>query len=126
VEASDAASNHPGQGKTTSRVSDSYVVDNTPPAIGDLKCDVNGQDVKISFRAQDATSIIASADYTVDSSDDWQAVLPVDNIFDSPDETVAFTIKGLTPGTHQVTIRAVDARGNQALQTLVVKIDSDK
>jgi len=99
------------------------VVDNTPPAIGDLKCDVNGQDVKISFRAQDATSIIASADYTVDSSDDWQAVLPVDNIFDSPDETVEFTVKDLPPGTHQITIRAVDAKDNQALQTMTVKIE---
>jgi hypothetical protein len=126
VVASDAASNPPGEGKTASRVSDSYVVDNTPPTLGDLKYTVTNQDLQINLRVLDQVSIIAEVDYTVDSSDDWQAVLPVDNIFDSPDETVAFTIKGLTPGTHQVTIRAVDARGNQALQTLVVKIDSEK
>ena len=38
------------------------------------------------------------ADYAVDSSRDWQAVLPSDNIWDSPEETARFTIRGLKPG----------------------------
>ena len=49
-------------------------------------------------------------------------VLPVDNIFDSPEETVSFLTPGLKPGQHQITLRATDARGNQAFQTVFVVI----
>jgi hypothetical protein len=124
VVASDAAANPPGEGKTGGRVSNFYVVNNTPPVIGDLVWKATGTDVKIEFRAQDATSPIASADYTVDSSENWQAVFPVDHIFDSLSEKVVFTLKDLTPGQHQVTIRVTDSRGNQALQTVFVKVDA--
>ena len=124
VVASDAASNPPGQAKTASRLSNSFVVDNTPPTIGDLVFKVSGKDVQIDLRVQDRTSVIANVEYTVDSAEDWQAVLPVDGIFDSPDESVTFTVKGLTPGAHQITIRATDGKGNQALQTIAVKIES--
>ncbi|MGA3066477.1 MAG: WD40 repeat domain-containing protein [Tepidisphaeraceae bacterium] len=123
VVASDALANSPGDGKTASRVSDSFLVDNTPPTIGDLAYKITGGEVQISFRAQDLTSPIASAEYTLDSSDNWQTVLPVDNIFDSPDESVNFSIKGLSAGTHQVTIRVTDDAGNQGLQTVILKIE---
>jgi hypothetical protein len=124
VVASDALSNQPGEGKTTARVSDYYVVDNTPPTIGDIVTKVTATDVSINLRAQDQTSIIAAVEYTVDSSDQWQTVLPVDRIYDSPSEEVAFTLKGLAPGMHQVTVRATDSHGNQALQTITVKIEA--
>ena len=122
VVASDAASNPPGDGKTASRVSTFFVINNTPPTIGDLAVRPAGNDVKVDLRVQDHISIIANVEYSVDSSDDWQAVLPVDNIFDSTDEKVSFTIKSLAAGSHQITIRATDSRGNQALQTEVIKI----
>jgi hypothetical protein len=125
VVASDALNNPPGQGKTATRVSDSMVIDNTPPTIGDLVLQVTGKDAQISFRAQDQTSTIASAEYTVDSSDDWQSVLPVDGIFDSPSESVVLNIKDLTVGQHQVTIRATDSCGNQAMQSLVVNVNGN-
>lgn len=44
--------------------------------------------------------------------------------FDSPTEVVKFSLKGLTVGGHQATIRVTDSRGNQALQTVVFKIES--
>ena len=124
VVASDALSNQPGEGKTATRVSDYFVVDNTPPTIGDITAKVIANDVNITLRAQDQTSIIAAVEYTVDSSDQWQTVLPVDRIYDSQNEEVAFTIKGLSAGTHQVAVRATDSRGNQALQTITVKVEA--
>ncbi|HEX4055896.1 MAG TPA: hypothetical protein VHX86_16655 [Tepidisphaeraceae bacterium] len=124
VVASDALSNPPGDGKTASRVSDYFIVDNTPPTIGDLECKVTGEVASISLRAQDRTSIVAGVEYTVDSGDEWQMVLPVGGIFDGPDEIVKFTLRGLTVGAHQVTIRATDSRGNQALQTVLFRIES--
>jgi hypothetical protein len=124
VVASDALSNQPGEGKTATRVSDYFVVDNTPPTIGDIVTKVIANDVSIDLRAQVRTSIIAAVEFTVDSNDQWQTVLPVDRIYDSPDEEVAFTIKGLSPGMHQVALRATDSHGNQALQTITVKIEA--
>jgi hypothetical protein len=124
VVASDALANPPGEGKTASRVSEYFVVDNTPPTIGDVNFKVDGNSVTINLRTQDRTSAIANVEYTVDSSDQWQSVLPLDGIFDAPDEPVRFSIKGLTPGEHQVTIRATDAKGNQALQSLIIKTGS--
>ncbi|HTW95778.1 MAG TPA: hypothetical protein VMD30_13330, partial [Tepidisphaeraceae bacterium] len=124
VVASDALANAPGEGKTTSRVSDPFIVDNTPPSIVDVDWKVAGGAATISLRAEDQTSTIAAVEYAVDSNDEWQTVLPVSGIFDSLDEQVKFSLKGLTAGEHQVTIRAMDTRGNQALHTVVIKIES--
>jgi hypothetical protein len=124
VVASDALANAPGEGKTTSRISDPFVVDNTPPTIGDVDWKVAGGAATISLRAQDQISTIASVEYALDSNDEWQTVLPVSGIFDSLDEQVKFSVTGLTPGEHQVTIRATNTRGTQALHTIVIKVES--
>src|SRR5665213_2698444 len=124
VIASDAGANPPGMGKTAGRVSDPLTVDNTPPVIGDLKSHQNGGAVQISLKAVDRTSTVASVDYAVDSSKDWQFVLPDNHIYDSPEEAVAFSIPGLSPGQHQITVRATDAKGNQSFENIFVNIQS--
>ena len=60
--------------------------------------------------------------YSVDSAKDWQFVLPVSNIYDSPEAQMSFDIPGLTPGKHQVTLRATDSHGNQSFATVFVTI----
>jgi hypothetical protein len=124
VVASDAAANPPGKGRTTSRVSDPILVDNTPPSIGDLRWQQRAASVQIDLTAVDRTSTVAAMDYAVDSSREWQAVLPSDNIFDGPQETVSITIPGLSAGPHQVTLRATDAQGNQAFENLAVTVEA--
>lgn len=126
VVASDAAANPPGDGKTASRISEALVVDNTPPVIGDLRVTEGAHSVKISLRVADETSTVASMDYSVDSNDAWQALLPVDNIFDEREEVVIFTISDLAPGPHQISLRAADARGNIAYQTVTVTVGNAK
>jgi hypothetical protein len=123
VVASNAAANPPGEGKTASRISDTILVDNTPPVIGDIKWQRVGAVVHIDLRVVDASSTVAALDYVVDSAKDWQMVLPVSKIYDSPEEVVSFDLKGLTPGTHQVTLRGTDSKGNQAFENLFVKVD---
>jgi hypothetical protein len=122
VVASDAASNEPGKGKTASRISDPILVDNTPPTIGDLRTKVTGEAVRIDLNAVDRTSTVAAVEYSVDSNRDWQLVLPTDGIYDSPEETVAFTIPSLAAGQHQVTLRATDVKGNQSFESVFVTI----
>ena len=122
VVASDANANPPGEGKTATRVSDPITVDNTPPMIGDLKWTQKGEAAHLDFKIVDVTSAVAACDYSVDSDRDWQMVLPVDRIFDSPEATVSFATPGLKPGQHQITLRATDAKGNQAFHTIFVNI----
>jgi hypothetical protein len=122
VVASDANANPPGQGKTANRVSDPIIVDNTPPVIGDLKWSQKGAAAQLDFKIVDAGTTVAACDFSVDSNKDWQMVLPVDKIFDSPEEIVSFSTSDLRPGQHQITLRATDAKGNQAFQTVFVTI----
>ena len=122
VVASDAGANPPGMGKTASRVSDPITVDNTPPVIGDVKSQQRGNEVQIDLKAVDRTSTVAAVDYSVDSGKDWQFVLPTDQIYDSPEETVSIRIADLKPGPHQVTIRATDSKGNQSYENLFIRI----
>jgi hypothetical protein len=124
VVASDERANAAGTGKTASRVSDPIQVDNTPPVIGSLKAGSGAGQVHIQFDAADRSSTLAHFAYTVDSSDDWQTVLPTDKIADGPEESVDFTIPGLKPGAHQVTVRVVDARGNQAIASVPATVDA--
>jgi hypothetical protein len=118
--ASDAAANPIGQGKSASRVSEEIVVDNTPPEIGDLKVTPGHGEAKIEANVVDLTSTVAALAYSVDSAEDWQAVLPVDTIADSPEEAYSFVVGGLSAGSHQVTLRATDSEGNQSYTTVKV------
>jgi hypothetical protein len=123
VVASDAAANPVGQGKTANRVSDTVLVDNTPPTIGDIKSVVTGTSVKVDLRAVTRTGTIAAVDYAVDSSQDWQAASPSDTMFDSPDSAATLSVAKLSPGPHEIAIRVSDNRGNQAFQSVLVTID---
>jgi hypothetical protein len=123
VVASDAAANPVGQGKTANRVSDTVLVDNTPPAIGDIKTTITGTSATITLRAVDRTGTIAAVDYAVDSSQDWQAATPSDTMFDSPESAATLTAAKLSPGEHEIAIRVSDNRGNQAFQNVLVTID---
>lgn len=124
VTATDARANPPGKGRTSSRVSDPVLVDNTAPAVGSLKWQQNGPAVQVNLKVVDRSSIVAALDYSVNSAKGWQAVLPSDNIFDSPEEAVAFDVPGLAAGNHQITVRATDAKGNQAFEGVFVTVES--
>ena len=122
VTASDAAANPVGQGKSAQRVSDRFLVDNTPPVVGDIKTTVRGNAATVTLRAVDAAGTVAAVDYAVDSAGDWQAATPSDTMFDSPSAAATLTAAGLTPGAHTIAIRVTDARGNQAFQNVAVTV----
>jgi hypothetical protein len=123
VTASDAPSNTVADAKTTSRISDPVVVDNTAPIIGPIKTKVAGNSVHLETTVDDAQSVVGEVVYSVDSAKDWQFALPVSNIYDSPEAQMSFDIPGLSPGKHQVTLRATDSHGNQSFATVFVTID---
>lgn len=126
VAASDRLSNPNNTELTSSRLSDWVVVDNTPPVIGDLVQRVEGGVVSVQMKVVDRTSTVAGVEFAVDSNDDWQAAAASDNIFDSPEETVSFQTGKLTPGSHQIAIRATDSLGNRSYATVVVTVEQNR
>jgi len=117
ISASDTPSNPPGVVKSTTRDSERFVIDNTPPSIAQLEATVAStrkgtnpasHSAFVKFTARDATSSIDRAQYSVDGGD-WILVAPVGNISDALEERYDFSLNlGLDPGEHTVAVRAYD------------------
>ena len=124
LNATDAPDNVPGQVLESSRTSDPVLVDNTPPAIESLTVEATeGGDARLTAKITDDWSPVAEVRYSVDSSGEWQLVLPNDLIYDSTQEGIGVTIDGLDPGEHVVTVRATDGLGNSRYATKTVTIE---
>ena len=122
VVASDARANLPGEGKQASRVSDSVLIDNTPPVIGDIKTDIADGKATVHLRVVDRSGTVAGLETTLDRVDHWQKQLPDDKIADSPEETYTVSLGEPSKGLHALTVRATDDRGNAALETVTITI----
>jgi len=126
VVATDAPDNPADEAKTDERVSDPILVDNTAPAIENLRVKVEkaerGGRAVVTFTARDAASRLTEAAYTVDSADRWQTLAPEDGIFDASTETFRFTVEGLAPGPHRIAVRAVDEGNNRGHAAAAVEV----
>jgi len=124
VVASDAPSHNPGEALSGMKVSDRFVVDTTPPVVTGLTvaeesascpqahCD---NPVHVTFAADDATSPIAHAEYSLDAGP-WQYIEPMGGLSDSRHEqydinipATAFRVKA---GEHLLTVRVYDRYDN--------------
>ncbi|HEX3940955.1 MAG TPA: hypothetical protein VHX11_05680 [Acidobacteriaceae bacterium] len=129
VVASDAPSHPQGKGLTGEQQSDHFVIDTTPPAISSLTAKIEAERLHVTFRATDATSPIARAEYSVDAGP-WQYIDPVGQLSDSTSEDYDFTAAlkapaspsanggqaappaAADPGEHLVTVRVYDRYDN--------------
>ena len=126
VEASDGPSNPVGIALSDSRISRPIVVDNTPPEVAELSYQQEGNKLAVGTRVNDALSVIASVQYSVDSAEKWRLVLPKDGIYDSREEQVAFEVEIEETGEHLVAIRYTDGLGNVTYRNLVVELSGQE
>lgn len=122
VVAKDTPSNPAGSDLSSARVSDSIIVDNTLPEIRIERADVKGRSVTVHAVISDTSTPITEASYVVDSNDDWVVLAADDDIFDSRNEAVTFTVTDLEPGEHRISIRSKDAWGNMRYVSRSVEI----
>ncbi len=126
VVASDAPSHSPGDALNGDKVSDRFEVDTTPPVVTAIKAAEEpgecaqaecAKAVTATFDAEDATSPIAHAEYSLDAGP-WKFVAPVGELSDSKREHYELRLPATTftgkPGEHLLTVRVYDRYDNVA------------
>jgi outer membrane protein assembly factor BamB len=119
IVASDALSNPPQLALETSRESDRFEVDNTPPTIEQLDATLviskggsaSTPSLLAQFSARDSASGIDRAQYSLDGAD-WLLLSPASKVSDDPEERYEFSIPTPTPGEHTIAVRAYDRFDN--------------
>ena len=71
---------------------------------------------KLSGAVTDGISTITRIEVQVDGGD-WKSIMPKDRLFDDLKEEFEFELKELKPGSHTVTVRALDRESNAGLAT---------
>lgn len=122
VTANDRLDNPGDMALTARRLADPVLIDNTPPASGELVVKVAGTTAAVSATAVDAFSPIQSVAYSLDDAAEYTPVLPDDLIYDSTSEAWSATIRDLSPGGHSLTVRTLDARGNATYTSTLFEV----
>ena len=130
VVASDEKSNPPNEALTAERVSERFVVDNTPPAITEIASQpapgaAGDPAVTVRFRASDSASSIVRAQYSLDAGD-WTIVPPVGGLSDSQVEQYSVTLRGVAPGEHTVSVRVYDQFENESAAKVTFTVPAGK
>jgi hypothetical protein len=115
---SDEAGNPAGEALSASLTSDPFLIDNTPPRIIGLAA-TPGENPVVHWKANDARSIIAKAEYSIDGGD-WIVVEPDGRLSDSLEEEYHLKLHRPSPGAVVVAIRVTDDYDNQTVEKIVV------
>jgi hypothetical protein len=126
VVASDEPSHSPTEALKGEKSSDHFEVDNTPPAVEFTVSRIEGEKLRLAFRATDSFSPISRAEYSIDA-DDWQAAEPIGQISDSKSEnyelTIPIAMRDAKDSTseHTVVVRVSDRYDNVGVAKTLVK-----
>jgi len=123
VVASDRKANPKDRAYDNERLSEPFVIDNTPPEIVDVTPTVVGKRCEVKLKARDALSFVNAMAYSVDGKD-WEKVYPVDRLFDDLEEEATFAVDDLPEGQHTIAIQASDAAGNTRVTKINVTVES--
>ena len=122
VIASDSPSHSPSEALSSEKESDRFEVDTTSPQIQDLRAAVQGNQIRVQFRAADDFSPIKRTEYSLDAGD-WHFVEPVGQLSDSKTESYDFSLPVAADAStqeHVVVVRAYDRYDNMnSAKTLV-------
>jgi sugar lactone lactonase YvrE len=130
IVASDERSNPPNETLKAERVSERFVIDNTPPTITEIGSEpapgpAGDPSVTVRFRANDSASSIVRAQYSLDAGD-WTIAPPVGGLSDSPTEQYSVTLRGVAPGEHTVSVRVYDQFENESAAKVTFTVPAGK
>ncbi len=125
VVASDAPSHSPDEALTTSKISDHFEVDTTPPQVQNLIASIKGDTLHVSFHAVDGFSPLQRAEYSIDAGP-WQYLDPVGGLSDFRVQDYSFSVPvpsapSPAPGT-TVSQKAPSPAGAAEEHVVVVRV----
>ena len=122
VTASDSPSNPDDLALTDARESDPFVIDNTPPEVFRMGADVKrGRKYRITFQVEDDASPVANCEYSIDANP-WRPVFPIDQIFDTKEESFVLETSTLSGGQHIIVVKATDTAQNVGTNRLIIDV----
>lgn len=114
VIASDAPANPRSSALTAEGTSAPFLVDHSPPVIGELDIERRDGVLVVTGRADDGASPVVYVEVALDYGE-WRGAFASDGIFDSRSELFRLEIEDAAPGEHTVAVRAIDRAGNVAI-----------
>ncbi|MGQ9579113.1 MAG: hypothetical protein ACUVWQ_10880 [Candidatus Aminicenantales bacterium] len=96
------------------KISQPFLIDNTPPAIKNVSVQIKAAALELGFEAEDSLAAIARAEVLV-RPEEWRVVFPVDGITDSPRETFQVKLPLKPEADRTIVIRVEDSHGNVAV-----------
>jgi len=122
VKASDSPSNPDNLALSDVRESDPFVMDNAPPEVFRMGADVKpGRKYRVTFQVEDETTPVASCEYSVDAKP-WRPVFPIDQIFDTKEESFVLETPSLSAGEHIIVVRVTDTARNISTKRLIINV----
>ena len=108
-----------------SRISEPFVIDNTPPAIKNEKIKTRGHDTTVTFTVKDELTVVGKVSYTVNSNEDWTGTLPLDSVYDTTEENFRILVEDLKKGEHIIALKVSDDLDNTMYKTIEINIAPD-
>jgi sugar lactone lactonase YvrE len=123
VVASDAPSHSPGEELTAEKESPRVEVDTTAPVLENLHATLEGDNIRVTFRATDGFSPIKRAEYSLDAND-WQYVEPVGQIADAKTESYDFkiSIPAESLATQEAAAKTKKNNADQVEHVVVIRV----
>ncbi|MDA1311725.1 MAG: hypothetical protein O2968_00170 [Acidobacteria bacterium] len=120
VTASDSPANPPSDAQSFSEISEPFAIDNTAPAISELRAEFAGATLRVRFIGADSASMIEKAEYSLDGGD-WTPMLPSTRLFDAKELSFDFETAQVEAGEHTVAVRVYDRFDNITTDKVVVR-----
>jgi hypothetical protein len=117
ITASDERSNPPSEAKEGYRISEPFMIDNTPPQIGDITVKRVPGAAELSWQVKDALSPLLEVDYSLNGLK-WIKLLPDSGMYDSPMGSFSLKLAGDVPCFLE--IKAVNIYGNYSTRGLYI------
>ncbi len=126
IVASDRISNG-SSARTDTKISEPFTICNSAPLLfiakSDLKVNENKQ-LELNGFASSNLVWIRGVDYRIDKGE-WMATDPKDGMFDSNIEEFYVVSDKLSPGEHEVELKAVDSALNATTEKMKFKVEKD-
>ena len=122
VVASDEPDNDGAQALSGYRLSEVFLIDNTPPKIEITSQSASDEGLELEFHSVDAHSIHRAAFYTLDGQPS-RSIRPIDGLFDSRKERFQLAIDSVGKGAHSLVLEVYDEKGRSAVLTVPFELE---